>query len=265
MSIRGVLGNVLEAAWEGLTAEQRICWHFTAQRNPGFNATGQLASLNGWQYYVMLNTPLAVVNDAHLLADAPTTTTPPNTDPIAVAAWPLPGKLGAGGSSRRPAVTVAWASPGPLNTDVIITQGYDKFRGAYNLDPATQRIQGVSATAQTWITTDNPTAYLTVEYQGGVRATPTKRNKTPRVRHVTTWQQDDEETISLADSFGYFATTDGDNRFSKVRGLTARRRPDLPLARVRFISRENGNVIKGTIPNPTGGSPTNISRPRHYP
>jgi hypothetical protein len=265
MSQRGMLESILGPAWSALTAEQRICWHFTAAKNPSFEEDGGLFTENGWQWFVDLNAALAVVNTAHVMTKPPTTDTPPNTDPLVVANWPLPGKLGSGGSTRRPPVTVAWGSPGPVNTDVIITQEYSEFVGYHSEQPLTERISGVFTDHQTWITTGTTGEYLTTGRATSQRLDPPAKSKKPAVRHVTTWQEGDAEEISLDEPTGYYATTAGENRFARIKGLTARRRPDLPLGRVKFINRDNGKIIYATIPNPTGGSPTNISRPRNYP
>jgi hypothetical protein len=265
MSQRGMLEDILGPAWSALTAEQRICWHFTAAKNPIFEEEGGLFTENGWQFFVDRNATLAVVNAAHVMSEPPTTETPPNTDPLVVAAWPLPGKLGAGGSAKRPPVTVTWGSPGPVNTDVIITQEYNRFVGYHSEYPLTERISATFTDGQKWITTGTTGEYLTTGRATSQRIDPPKKNKKPAVRHVTTWQAGDAEEISLDDPTGYYATTDGNNKFARIKGLTARRRPDLPLGRVKFINRENGETIEQTITNPTGGSTTAISRPRNFP
>lgn len=265
MSQKGMLEDVLGPAWTGLTAEQRICWHFTAARNPIFEQDGGLFTENGWQYFIDINAPIAVVNAAHVLTEPPDTTTPPNTDPLVVASWPLPAKLGAGGSGKRAPVTIAWGSPGPANTDVIFTQGYDAYKGFHNQFPESERISAVFSDHQEWITTGTTGEYLTTGVTTASRKLSAHRNKKPRVRHVSTWQEGDADEISLDVPTGYYATTGGENRFARIKGLTARRRPDLPLGRVKFLNRDNGEQLSATIPNPTGGSRSQISRPRHFP
>lgn len=260
-----MLEDVMGPAWSALTASERICWHFTGQRNPILDLDGTFFTLNGWQFYVDTNSPLAVVNPTLMLTEPPTDKKPPNTDPLHATMWPLPGKLATGGSAHRAPVKVAWGSPGPPNTAVIIKQGYTQFRGNSAKYPINQRITATFADHQTWITTGITGEYLTTGVATAQRETSAKKNKKPSVRHVTTYQLGDAEVISLNDPKGYYATTAGENKFATIKGMTARRRPDLPLGRVTFINLDNGEIIEQTIPNPTGGSPSQISRPRHFP
>jgi len=265
MSQQGIIADHLAALWLALTNDQRICWHFSAAKNPLVQEDGNVFSENGWQYFVDVNAPLAVVDVTHVLSDPPATDTAPNTAALEVAAWKLPVKLGAGGSSQRPDLLAKWTVLGPGNTDAIITQEYDAFTGYHTPYAATERISATNATSQAWITTGTTGEYLTTGVLTAQRPDPPKKNKKPAVRHVSTWQNGDAQEINLSDPKGYYATTAGLNRFATIKGMTARRRPDLALGRVTFINRDNGERVKATIPNPTGGSPSRGARPRHFP
>lgn len=90
----------------------------------------------------------------------------------------------------------------------------------------------------------------------------TGKGRPPRIRHVTIMQPLSSGTVSLDDPLGYYATTAGDNRYSRVKGLRARRRPDLPLAKIKVINLDNGKITRGVITNPFGGSRRRTNRAR---
>jgi hypothetical protein len=265
MSHRGLLHDVVAAAWAALTPEERICWHFTAADNPITLPDGSIYTLNGWQFFVDTQSALAVVDPTHTTTDPQPNGPSADTKQLDPVLWPLPSKLAGGSSTKRPPVNTVWKAGTPQNTDVIITQGYNKFVGFVAAYPLTQRISAVFADSQTWLTTGTTGEYLTTGVDTAQREDAAKKNKKPAVRHVSTWQTGDGNEISLDVPTGYYATTAGENRFARIKGLTARRRPDLPLGRVKFIDRTSGKQTSATIPNPSGGAPSQISRPRHQP
>ena len=249
-----MLADKLSAAWTALTAEQRICWHFTAARTPSLNADDELTTENGWQWFVDINSPLAVIDEALILADPPTDDTQPPDVAVTTAAWPLPAKLGAGGSTRRAAPWIALATPMPTDTAAIVTQTYDEFRGAHAIRPTQYRVTLRLGTAQFWLTAGSPPEYVTLAT--GFIPDPIHENisRAPRVRHVTVIAAGGSGEFSLTEPSGYFATTAGANRFATIKGQTARRRPDLPLGKIRVINTSNGVMRKRSIPNPTGST-----------
>jgi len=250
-----LLEDVLAPAWMGLTEEQRICWHFTAARQPSPSQSGTLRTNNGWQYFCEINAELAVVDEALMLADAPPDTTLPNPVAITVAQWPLPAKLQSGPSVRRPAPQLVLDQIWQVGSVGVVTQGYDQFKGAHSLTTLEQRILCVSATIVSWLTGNTPEEYITLDPNFVPVMNARRPNRTPRVRHVTTIQPDAAGPVPLDQPTGYFATTAGVNKFARIKGLTARRRPDLPLGILRVISTTNGRIHRQTIPNPRGGSP----------
>jgi|ERR671922_910872 hypothetical protein len=88
------------------------------------------------------------------------------------------------------------------------------------------------------------------------------RGRPPRVRHVTVIVplQGGEVFIDLPD--GYYATTSGDNRFARILGVTARRRPDLALGKMRVVNITNGQTIRQILANPYGGARKKNNRAR---
>jgi len=88
------------------------------------------------------------------------------------------------------------------------------------------------------------------------------KGRPPRVRHVTVVPPLGFGPVSLVDPNGYYATTAGNNRFARIRGITARRRPDKPLATGRVVNLLNGEVVRITVPNPNGGARKKTNRAR---
>jgi len=86
--------------------------------------------------------------------------------------------------------------------------------------------------------------------------------KKPRIRHVTVIEPLGSGPYSLIVPTGYYATTSGNNRFAKIRGIKARQRPDLPLGTVKITNITTGQTIRQILSNPNGGTPTGINRPR---
>lgn len=265
MSQRGLLYDIIADAWTALTPEQRICWHFTAAKNPILLGGNELFTENGWQFFVDKNSPLAIINPDLILNDPPTDETPPNIPEISGTVWPLPGKTAAGPSKQRSAAAVTFKWPSALKNPATITQGYTEFSGAHDVDPLTQRVSAVFTDHQAWITTGITGEYLTTGVATPQRPTSAKKNRRPSTRHAAVYAPSDPDTIRLDTPTGYYATTAGENKFATIRGLTARRRPDLPLGKALFINTANGRRERKTIPNPTGGSVSQVSRPRHYP
>lgn len=265
MSQRGLLYDHIAAAWATLTPEQRICWHFTAADRPISLADGELFSETGWQYFVDKNSALAVIDPALMLTDAPTNNEPPATPEIETTAWKLPAKLGSGGSTRRPPPIVRYKFPTLETSPSIVTQEYTAFLGPHNTYPTTQRITAVDVSGQHWIVTGTPGEYLTTGVSTGARPIPPSQSKKPAVRHVVVRQDSDPLEFDLTTPNGYFATTGGSNKFASIKGMTARRRPDLPLGKAKFVNIRTGRILEKSIPNPTGGSRSIISRNRHFP
>lgn len=84
----------------------------------------------------------------------------------------------------------------------------------------------------------------------------------PRVRHVTIIQPLQSGDVALDIPDGYYATTAGNNKFATIRGRTAQRRPDKPLATVRIVNLTNGQTVREVLKNPFAGSPTKSNRAR---
>jgi hypothetical protein len=88
------------------------------------------------------------------------------------------------------------------------------------------------------------------------------RGRPPRVRHVTVALPTDTGLIPLTQSDGYYATTGGTNRFSKIHGRTAARRTDLPLAKVRVINLDTGKIYRLAVKNPFPRAKAGANRAR---
>lgn len=88
------------------------------------------------------------------------------------------------------------------------------------------------------------------------------KGRQPRIRHVTVIQPLDSGVISLNIPSGYFATTSGNNKFARIRGLNARRQPGKPLGTIRIVNVTNGETIREVLKNPNGGAATKSNRAR---
>jgi hypothetical protein len=90
----------------------------------------------------------------------------------------------------------------------------------------------------------------------------TGKGRPPRIRHVTIILPTTVGNVALTPPAGYFATTAGVNRYTTVTGITARRRPDRPLATARVVSLDTGTTVRQALTNPYGGSRTGSNRAR---
>jgi hypothetical protein len=88
----------------------------------------------------------------------------------------------------------------------------------------------------------------------------TGKPRPPRIRHVTIIVPLTSGLISLVLPAGYYATTSGNTKFAKIKGVSAKRRPDLPLGTIRVVNTTNGETIRQVLANPYGGSRTKSSR-----
>lgn len=213
-----LLSDVIQPAWQALTAEQRTCWHYWSLQNPQITEDGILFTPWGQQAHYRLNANIAVTESNPLLEEPPTTNDPPPTLQINSYAWPLQSKLADDTIARSGFVVLDRAAPLDDKTAAIVTQGYTRKKNG--------------------------------------------KGRPPRLRHVTVMQPLSSGTISLDDPVGYYATTAGNNRYATIKGRRARRRPDLPLAKIKVINLETGRITRGTINNPFGGSRTRNNRAR---
>jgi len=90
----------------------------------------------------------------------------------------------------------------------------------------------------------------------------TGAGRPPRVRHVTVILPFASGNVSIIAPDGYFATTSGNNRFATIRGVTAQRRPDLPLGKIRIVNLLNGQTVRDVLKNPFGGAQKKNNRAR---
>ena len=219
MSARGIIYDIISGAWAALTADQRSCWHFFAQAHPITDEAGELVTLNGWELYYRQNVYIAVSNTYSLLSDPPANLDPPPSRNMQATLWSVKGLLGTGETIRRPILLLEVKEP--LHADVfeILTQEYITNHGG----PPT------------------PACYEHTQ--------PTQQ---PQPRHVLIIPPLFTGLLDLRTPSGYFATTGGRAKFSKIFGVTARRRPDLPAARLIAVSLINGSTSRSTVANAAG-------------
>lgn len=109
---------------------------------------------------------------------------------------------------------------------------------------------------------DDPVpADTTVIVRQGYDRKRSGKPRPPRIRHVTIIVPLQSGPISLLIPAGYYATTAGNTKYARIKGITARRRPDLPLGTIRIVNLVNGQTVREVLKNPNGGSRTRIARP----
>jgi hypothetical protein len=200
------LGDIIAAAWQALTDDQRTCWNFWSLQHPITSSRGDRIALYGWQAFYAINAALAVVDPALILDNPPTTTTPPPPIKVTGTVWTKRAQLASGATLRTSLAWLDLANAIPTGTAVIVKQAYE------------------------------------------IRSSRTRR--LPRNRHVTTLQEADTGPVNLQTPRGYFATTAGANKFASIKGATASRKRNKPLARLQVINTSNGATITITVANP---------------
>lgn len=260
-----LISDHLAAAWAALTGEQRSLWRFVAAANPRVTDAGALRTQNGWQYFVAINSALAVIDDALIITTPPTDTTAPPAPTIAANAWPLAAQLSDLSSSQRPAPWITLTGPWPANAAALITQAHTRAVGATTRTPNYRRITTTYGGAMQYITAGDPPEVLTTPEGWTPPIDRARTNTAPRVRHVTVITPNPNPQTSLETPQGYYATTAGLTRYAKIKGQTARRRPDLPLGKIQMVSTDTGARREYSIKNTTARRRSNIRRPRHYP
>lgn len=114
-----------------------------------------------------------------------------------------------------------------------------------------------------WAETSKPLpADTLIIVKQGYDRKKTGKGRPPRVRHITVLIPLDAGKIDLRAPTGYFASTAGENRYSRIKGVTAKRRPDLPLGTVRIVNVTNGETIREILKNPNGGARKKNNRAR---
>lgn len=108
--------------------------------------------------------------------------------------------------------------------------------------------------------TDELPADTTVIVRQGYDRKKTGKPRPPRIRHVTIITPLYSGNVSLLIPAGYYASTAGATKYARIKGVTARRRPDLPLGTIRVVNVTNGETIRQVLANPNGGSRTRIAR-----
>lgn len=201
------LGDIIAAAWAGLTDDQRIAWNFYSLAHPITSSRGDKIALYGWQGFYEVNALIGIVDATALLLDPPTTTAPPTPITTTGQVWTKRARLANGTTLRGALAWIETAEAIPAGTAVIIKQSYN------------------------------------------IRSNKTRR--LPRTRHVTVWKETETGPINLQVPRGYYASTNGANKFASVRGRTAARRKDLPLCRAIWLNMATGDTTETTINNPT--------------
>jgi len=91
-------------------------------------------------------------------------------------------------------------------------------------------------------------------------ARPTGRKE--RTRHCTIVVPLHTGIQGLGIPSGYFATTEGENRYARIKGRTAQRRPDKPLGIIRIVNLHNGQTVAQVLRNPYVGARRGTNRAR---
>lgn len=108
---------------------------------------------------------------------------------------------------------------------------------------------------------DNTYAVVTQAYATQLK-NPLVRS---RIRHTNVLAAGTTGTVNLQTPTGYYAETAGNNKFARIKGLSARRRQDRPLGTVKIFMVIGDGQKRVTIPNPLVGYVSGVRRPLHYP
>lgn len=178
-----LLSDEIHPAWMGLTADQRICWHFWAAAHPMYDQGGQLRTLYGAQAHYKKNADIAVTETNPLLADPPATTTPPLPVAIITVAWPLQSLISGTTTARRGLVYLDLDEVVPVDAAVIVRQGYDKKHVGRGRPPRIRHVTIIQPLDVGAIALDIPTGYY---------ATTAGNNKFATIRGRTAQRRPDK-------------------------------------------------------------------------
>lgn len=155
-----LLSDVIHPAWAALTPEQRTCWHFWAAANPLTDEGGRLQTLYGAQAHYARNANLAVAESLTLLANPPTTLTPPLEVAILTVAWPLMSRITGTTTARRGLVYLNLEDEIPSDTVVIVRQGYDRKLTGKGRPPRIRHVTVILPTTIGDVTFTPPEGYF---------------------------------------------------------------------------------------------------------
>src|SRR5262245_25666201 len=119
-----LINDRIAPAWQDLTPEQRVCWHFTSPNFPYTNLDGFPEILPGYQFFYERNNELSVINETLMLENPPANKTPPQLVAIVSVAWPLGSRIEGTTTARRGFAFLQLDDPLPAETAVVVTQGY---------------------------------------------------------------------------------------------------------------------------------------------
>lgn len=131
--------------------------------------------------------------------------------------------------------------------------------------PLQSKLQGAEIARRGVIALEFPNplpANITAIVTQGYTQKHSGKGRQPRIRHVTRKLPGTDGVLRLDIASGYFAETSGDTKYARIKGISARRRPDLPIAKLKIIDVETGKRARQAIANIYGGGPTKINRPR---
>lgn len=90
----------------------------------------------------------------------------------------------------------------------------------------------------------------------------TGTGRPPRIRHVTVILPLDSGVKVLNVPQGYYASTEGFNKFATIMGITAQKRPSKPLGTLKVVNVNTGETVRQILSNPYGGQNKKTNRPR---
>lgn len=175
-----ILGDIVQPAWQGLTPEQRTCWHFWAAANPLYDELGRLRTLYGNQAHYHTNANIAVLQTEPLLQDPPTTTTPPATVAIITIAWPLQSLITGTTTARYGLIYLELDEQVPADTAVIVKQAYTKKTGTTGRPARTRHVTIILPLATADVPLDVPDGYYATT--AGVNRYATIKGRTAQRR-----------------------------------------------------------------------------------
>lgn len=83
-----LVADILGPHWQTLSSTQQIAWAFAGNARRVTTQRAESYALYSFQYFVNVNSDLAILGDSYIIDDPPTDFTPPQTFPLSFAALP---------------------------------------------------------------------------------------------------------------------------------------------------------------------------------
>jgi len=115
------LADLLSPAWQALTGDQHIAWHFFALDNPILSPNGGITTVGAWTMFVHVNHWLCIADPDYILGDPPPDLVTPASFNLQATIWPIKSKLADTTTSRNGNAYLQISPATPSDRLVFIT------------------------------------------------------------------------------------------------------------------------------------------------